>query len=58
MANQRTDNRTPASKRRPPYVEIRVGGFRLTVQRLPTRLLAALGAAVITYLGSGHFWML
>ncbi|MGW0790252.1 hypothetical protein ACWD04_18870 [Streptomyces sp. NPDC002911] len=58
MANHRTDNRTPASKRRPPYVEIRVGGFRLTVQRLPARLLATLGLVIITYLVGGHPWML
>ena len=58
MANKATNNRTRASKRRPPYVKIRVGGFRLTVQRLPARLLATLGLVIITYLASGHPWML
>ncbi|MET7344199.1 hypothetical protein ACIOEZ_27910 [Streptomyces sp. NPDC087866] len=58
MANQRTANRPPTRKRRPPHVKIRIGGFRLTVQRLPARLLAAFGLVIITYLVSGRPWML
>jgi hypothetical protein len=58
MANRRTGKRTPARKRRPPDVEIRVGGFRLTVQRLPARVLATLGPVIITYLICGHPRML
>ncbi|MFE7457396.1 hypothetical protein ACIOD0_29585 [Kitasatospora albolonga] len=58
MANQRAADRPPTRKRRPPYVKIRVGGFRLTVQRLPARLLTALGFVIITYLVSERPWML
>ncbi|MFF0448890.1 hypothetical protein ACFYT4_21190 [Streptomyces sp. NPDC004609] len=44
----------PRSRPR-PYAEIRVGGLRITAERLPVRLLTALAAAVTSGLGT---WLL
>lgn len=38
-----------------PYLEFRIGGLRLTVQRRPVRLLTAL-AVVMVLMGGGWAW--
>lgn len=38
-----------------PYLEFRIGGLRLTVQRRPVRLLTALAVAMVL-MGGGWAW--
>ncbi|WP_328625866.1 hypothetical protein OHA88_14760 [Streptomyces sp. NBC_00353] len=60
MSKRTTVQRQPAKKEeaRQPCLEFRAGGFHMSLNKVPWKVITALAGATVTMLAGGHPWML